>query len=190
MKPVAYSWEMAIDLSAAPPPPEWPEGVSLRTRGPGDEREFYRARCEAFRDHRGFADEPFEEGFARWLHIMQSEEYYDPALWFRAMSAGHTAGFVIGKPGAVEDPEKAWVDYLGVLRPHRCRGLGLALLRHIFGEFYRRGISRAGLVVDADSQTGATRLYEKAGMHVVRQHTAYEKELRSGIELRTQSLET
>jgi len=48
-----------------------------------------------------------------------------------------------------------------------------------------------GLGVDAQSLTGATRLYEKAGMHSdpARQLVLYEKELRPGIEIRTQSLE-
>jgi hypothetical protein len=46
-----------------------------------------------------------------------------------------------------------------------------------------------GLGVDADSLTGATRLYEKAGMHVVRELATYEKELRAGEELARQSVE-
>jgi len=49
--------------------------------------------------------------------------------------------------------------------------LGLALLHHCFGEFYRRGIA-------------------KAGMHVFRQMDAYEKELRAGHDLTTQVVES
>lgn len=44
------------------------------------------------------------------------------------------------------------------------------------------------LYVDAQSLTGASRLYERAGMHVVRQFDQYEKELRAGIEQSTQAL--
>jgi hypothetical protein len=40
--------------------------------------------------------------------------------------------------------------------------------------------------VDAASITGATRLYERAGMHVFRAWDIYEKELRPGEELSTQ----
>ena len=36
--------------------------------------------------------------------------------------------------------------------------------------------------------TGATRLYERAGMHVARIYVSYEKELRAGIELSTQAI--
>jgi mycothiol synthase len=37
--------------------------------------------------------------------------------------------------------------------------------------------------VDAASQTGATRLYQRAGMHVAAEYVSYEKELRPGREL-------
>jgi hypothetical protein len=45
--------------------------------------------------------------------------------------------------------------------------------------------------VDADSLTGATRLYLKAGMQPDPKHTFlfYEKELRPGIELSTQRVD-
>jgi ribosomal protein S18 acetylase RimI-like enzyme len=64
----------------------------------------------------------------------------------------------------------------------------LALLQHSFAEFYRRGMRRVGLGVDAQNLTGALRLYERAGMHSdpARQHCIYEKELRPGIDLRKQ----
>jgi hypothetical protein len=45
-----------------------------------------------------------------------------------------------------------------------------------------------GLGVDSQNLTGATRLYERAGMHVALQHDTYEKELRPGVELSTQSI--
>jgi ribosomal protein S18 acetylase RimI-like enzyme len=78
-----------------------------------------------------------------------------------------------------------WVATLGVRRPWRKRGLGLALLEHSFVELQRRGSRRVGLGVDAQNITGATRLYEKAGMQpdLAWTNLAYEKELRSGVEL-------
>jgi mycothiol synthase len=81
------------------------------------------------------------------------------------------------------------VDDVGVRRPWRRQGLALALLRHAFGEFYRRDIQGAALVVDATSLTGATKLYEKAGMQVFRQFDSYEKVLRPGVDLSTQGVE-
>ena len=77
---------------------------------------------------------------------------------------------------------------LAVLRAYRKQGLGLALLRHSFGEFYRRGNRAVGLGVDAQNLTGALRLYEQAGMRVCRKNNTYEKELRPGVELSTQAI--
>jgi len=48
----------------------------------------------------------------------------------------------------------------------------------------KQGKARVGLAVDSESLTGATRLYEKAGMAVVRSVEVYEKELRPGKEYR------
>ena len=50
------------------------------------------------------------------------------------------------------------------------------------------GKPKSSLDVDAQNITGATRLYERAGMHVQRQHHQYEQELRPGRDLSIQSL--
>ena len=99
------------------------------------------------------------------------------------------AGMSLCYPKQVEDPQMGWVSTLGVRRPWRRRGVALALLHHSFGEFYRRGQQRVGLGVDAESITGATRLYEKAGMYVQRRYNTYHKELRPGKELGTKTLQ-
>ena len=82
-----------------------------------------------------------------------------------------------------------WVRVLGVRRPWRRRGLGLALLIHSFAKLRQRGKQRAGLGVDSSSLTGATGLYEKAGMQVHRIYDSYEIEMRSGRDLSKISIE-
>jgi RimJ/RimL family protein N-acetyltransferase len=64
----------------------------------------------------------------------------------------------------------------------------LALLQHCFWARHGRGKRRAKLGVDAESLTGATRLYEKAGMTLERQFDFYELELRGGQDLSTQEI--
>ena len=81
------------------------------------------------------------------------------------------------------DDGSGWVNNLAVLRPWRKQGVGLALLRHAFAAFYQRGIRKIGLGVDAQSLTGAQRLYERAGMHVAVRIARYEKEVRAGKDL-------
>ena len=56
------------------------------------------------------------------------------------------------------------------------RGLAEALLRHTFSEFARRGLKRVALNVDAESPTGAFRVYERAGMHRARTNVILKKQ--------------
>ena len=72
------------------------------------------------------------------------------------------------------------MEVVGVRRAWRRRGLGLALLRHAFGEYRRRGVRKVGLSVDAESVTGAPRLYERAGMRLQTGYVVYVKEIRPG----------
>ena len=72
---------------------------------------------------------------------------------------------------------------VGVRWPWRKRGLGLALLRHAFAEYHQRGVRKVGLSVDAESITGAPRLYGRAGMRVKESYIIHRKELRSGVDL-------
>jgi mycothiol synthase len=183
-------YQMQIEMDSPPPAPVWPAGISVRSMIPNQEEEaVYRADVDAFRDHWGFVEQPFEEEFPRWLYYTRQHPSYDPTFYWLALDGEEIAGISLCVPKDPEYPDMAWVNTLGVRRPWRRRGLGLALLHHSFGEFYRRGITRVGLGVDASSLTGATRLYEKAGMHVFRQFDAYEQELRPGRDLATQHVD-
>jgi GNAT superfamily N-acetyltransferase len=59
----------------------------------------------------------------------------------------------------------------------RARGVGEALLHDAFGKFWRERRREVGLGVDAQSNTGANRLYERVGMHVHWGAVVFEKEL-------------
>jgi mycothiol synthase len=189
---IRHSLRMVTEFKEPPPAPRWPKGISVRTFREGqEEREVFRADYEAFQDHWGFVEAPFEEEFERWLHHMKNRPNYDPSLWFLAVENQEIVGISLCRQGFSGDPEIGWVGTLGVRRPWRRRGVALALLQHSFGEFYRRGLRKAGLGVDASSLTGATRLYRKAGMRSdpAYQYDLYEKELRPGEDLLTQSLD-
>lgn len=116
--------------------------------------------------------------FERFAGLTRTE-VFDPALWFLAMDGGEIAGMALGKVIFGE----GWVDVVGVRRPWRSRGLGLAMLRHAFAEYHWRGVEKVGLSVDAGSVTGAPRLYSRAGMHVASEYVVYQKELRPGVDL-------
>ena len=73
-----------------------------------------------------------------------------------------------------------FVATLGFRPPWRRRGLGLALLHESFRRFANRGETTAALGVDSENLTGATRLYERAGMRVLWRADVWRKELRPG----------
>jgi ribosomal protein S18 acetylase RimI-like enzyme len=180
---------MRIDMDTPPVVPEWPAGITLHTYNPETDLEaVYRAVNDSFRDHYGHIDMPFEEGLKRFKHFMTGYEGFDPTLWFIAMDGNDVAGVCLCREKSYDNPEVGYINTLGVLRPWRKRGIGLALLRHSFSELYRRGKRKAGLGVDAQNLTGALRLYENAGMHVHQAFDRYEKEFRPGKEISVQSL--
>lgn len=175
-------WRMEIELTQAPPAPQWPEGMTMRNLHVGqEERAVFEMMEEAFQDHYGHMRSSYEQ----WAH-WEFNETFDPSLWFLAFEGDAIAGGIICRH--LRDLDLGWVGQLAVLRPWRRKGLGMALLLHAFGEFYRHGIYKIGLGVDSQNLTGATRLYERAGMHVALQSDTYEKELRPGVELSTQSI--
>lgn len=174
-KPIRFFWRMEISLDKAPPAPIWPEGIELRPFDVDAHTYLvYRAHEEAFHDHWGHTPRSFEE----WKHRVIEGDDFDPSLYFIAWDGDQIAGYALDR----YRNDIGWVGTLGVRRPWRKRGLGLALLYHSFGEFYRRGTTVISLGVDAANPTGATRLYQKAGMHVAAEYVNYEKELRPGKE--------
>lgn len=183
MRLTRYFWRMVIEFNGAPAEPVWPAGLRLSSFAENDDLlAIYRAQEEAFRDHWGYVDQPEDEGFAEWRKWTEMPGF-DPALWFLAMDGAEIAGICLCRRDFGEDPGMGWISTLGVRDAWRQRGLGLALLQHAFRVFQEEGKARAGLGVDAASLTGATRLYEKAGMHVARRFDNYQKAIRPGRDI-------
>lgn len=169
-------WRMTVGLSRDHRTTALPDGILLTPFDPArDGRAVYDALQEAFEDHWG-------EGLGEYQAWSSPLDRGDPAsrIVLVARDGDQIAGALIGRVGTPADPEAGSVVELGVRRPWRGRGLGLALLRMAFDAFQRRGLSRAILIVDSESPTGATRLYERAGMTVELAWDYWEKELRPG----------
>jgi mycothiol synthase len=170
---VRYFFEMKIELESAPPEPALPDGIELRPFIQGQQdRVVFDAVEEAFQDHWGYTPWNYEY----WKKHNLLRENFDPGLILMAWDGDQIAGASLCRI----TEQGGWVSQLAVRRPWRKKGLGKALLQRSFAEFFRRGINKVGLGVDADNPTGATKLYEKAGMHVAHQFVLYEKELRPG----------
>jgi len=171
--PVRYFWRMEALIGEAPPEPDWPSGLIIRNAIPEeDDRPVFDALEEAFVDHWG--DPPWD--FETWRRRRFEVEDFDPSLWFLALDGGEIAGVAISRYRG----DYGWISQLAVRRPWRRIGLGLALLLGSMGEFYKRGMRKVGLTVDAQNPTGAIRLYERAGMRMTNEYIVFEKVLRPG----------
>ncbi len=163
--------QMAIVLDQPPVAPDWPPGVAVRPFVSGqDEWAAYEADEEASADKGYHAPQRFE-AWARRMGL--HGERFDPALWFLAWAGDEVAGLALNWLDAAAST--GWIDHLGVRRAWRRRGLGLALMLHSFDAFYRRGVRRVRLNVDAASPTNAPRLYERAGTRTERRYHVYVK---------------
>lgn len=185
MEIVRHFQIMMTQLDSPPPEPTLPAGVTIRAMIPDqDERATIEALRDAFKDHWGYIEEPFETEYARWRYFMSQDEAFDPSLWFLAVENDDIVGVSLCRLKSMEDADTGWIERLGVRRPWRQKGIALALLQHSFCELYRRGQKRIALGIDAESVAAPARLFTKAGMMVARQFDFYEKELRHGRELR------
>lgn len=185
-----HFWQMKIDLTEQPPAPIFPDHITIRTRADGlPLRDIIAAFDESFEDHWGHTPTSLDLLQERWEHWLANDPDQDPTMWYAAMDGDQIAAVCLCSAKTNEDPTMGYVNILGVRRPWRKQGLGLALLHLCFEEFRQRGQKSVGLGVDASSLTGATRLYERAGMYVNKQWDFYRKTLRDGVDISTQSVE-
>lgn len=169
---IRASYTMEIELDEALPGPSSPiAGIEIRTYRAGeDEQGTYEAQEESFADHWDHTPQSIET----WREFSVKQPNFDPSLWFLAWDGDEIAGFALNFPERSGDPGYGWVGTLGVRRPWRRRGIGELLLRHSFRALHARGQRRVRLSVDAESLTGATRLYQRAGMRVLRRSNTWE----------------
>ena len=163
---------MRIDMREPPPAPRWPEGIAVgRFRPDADAAAVHACVEEAFAKEWSHRPETLEGWSARTF----DDPRFDPALWIVARERDEVCGVALSTDGQFGI---GFVNALAVRAPWRRRGLGLALLHAAFAGFWARGQPHVGLGVDSDNPTGARRLYERAGMHVVWQADVYERRLR------------
>ncbi len=125
----------------------------------------HRVLEESFQDH--FSS--YRESFPEFVMRLREDPGHRWDHWWLATVEGPDgplpAGAVVSsvlRPDADGIPG-SYVDYIGVHRTARGRGVAKALLHQVIGDAARRGRNRVGLEVDADSPTGADGLYSSMG---------------------------
>jgi mycothiol synthase len=177
MEQVRFMVNLVRPLNGNLAPVEDPAGIRLRTFDPEQDAEAaWRVDNTAFRDHWGHTESELEE----FLHWMKGP-HIRPELCFLAEE--EASGDVVGLALNIIDPDwiaqtgrqEGYVDTLAVLREHRKKGLGRALLVQSLHALHEAGMRAAHLHADADNLTGAMRLYEGVGFRVRRTNMAFRK---------------
>lgn len=125
----------------------------------------HRVLEESFQDH--FSS--YRESFPEFVMRLREDPGHRWDHWWLAtvetpegpLPAGAVVSSVL-RPDA-DGIQGSYVDYIGVHRRARGRGVAKALLHTVIGDAARRGRNRVGLEVDADSPTGADGLYLAMG---------------------------
>lgn len=164
---VRHYWHMEIELDGPFDPGSLPEGIEIApVEAPDDLRAVHAVLVEAF------VHDPIDR-IAPFEQFVEDETGpdLDPSLWLLARDGGKALGTLTASRGE----DRGWVDYLGVVPAARGRGVGAALLRRSFAAFASRGIERVIVSVHAENPTGATGLYERVGMRVVKRWDLWER---------------
>lgn len=131
-----------------------------------DVRTVHRILEESFADHFNSYRESFPEFVqrltevpgSRWDHWWIAEIQQADGIWW---PGGGLVADVM--PATARAGEGTYLEYLGVHRSARGRGIAKALLHAAIRDAAQRGRVRVGLEVDADSPTGADGLYRTMG---------------------------
>jgi ribosomal protein S18 acetylase RimI-like enzyme len=141
-------------LNEASCDPCWPSGIRLAAFEPDKHAvDAHQCLTAAFAQGGGSVP-PFEQ----WWTTLRSDPEFETTLFFIAVDAeGQIAGLAqCWSSGFIKD--------LAVASEWRRRGLGQALLLHVFACFRQRGAPHVDLKVERDNPSGAARLYHRAGM--------------------------
>jgi ribosomal protein S18 acetylase RimI-like enzyme len=129
--------------------PSWPAGIAPAAFGSVDPRQVHAVLDVAFPG--------LVARFEDWYGNLTTDAEFDPALCVPAMAEdGSVAGFVqCWTPGFVKD--------LAVAPHYRGKGVGAALMLHVFALFAARGLTYVDLKVEP-AEEPARRLYARLGM--------------------------
>jgi mycothiol synthase len=156
-------YAMTIELGETPLPPQLPNDLAFEQFREVAAAAWYAASNEIFEDEWGFDLGTFDE----WWRSRADDDH---SLWFLVRDGAEIAGLVQAESGRRGG---GLVNWVGVRRPWRRRGVGRALLLQAFCELRARGATRVGLGVDAENPSQATRFYESVGMHVEADHATF-----------------
>jgi ribosomal protein S18 acetylase RimI-like enzyme len=133
---------------------------------------------EAMKDHFNFRPTTLEETkYYTREQEKQGVKYNDFLAFINIVPVGIMITVI--DPREIEHQKKniAWLAVLGVLKPHRSKGIGKALMIHAMKFLKEQGMDEVMLGVDDTNITNAMKIYESLGFEVILKYFRYIKEL-------------
>ncbi|GAA2985572.1 GNAT family N-acetyltransferase [Actinokineospora diospyrosa] len=173
--PSRWFFDMRAKLTADLPRVPVPDGFTLERYRPEFSEPLRLLRNDTFAEHWGSTDVdvPFWEA-----HFVKTPPL-EPTLsaHLRDNATGELAAFVLTQQFAADTAARGfkelWITDVGTRTAWRGRGLASALLSTLLNDAREAGFASSGLSVDADNQTGALGVYERAGYAVSSKWTQY-----------------
>jgi GNAT superfamily N-acetyltransferase len=154
------------EVTSLPAPRDGVTARTVRTHANGmpvaaDLQLVHRMLEESFADHFN----SYRESFPEFVTRLREDPGHRWDHWWLAYVDGQPAGALVASvlPVGGSGAEGSYVEYIGVSRTARGRGVAKALLHSVIADAASRGRDRVGLEVDADSPTGADQLYASMG---------------------------
>ncbi len=174
----AVRWFLELERSLLDPLPNAPApaGIVLAPALDAATRaHVHHSIAESFQDHWN----PVEFTFEQFEHFVCSPAMQPLQALLARAEDGEPAGACIVRVQREKNEQygtrEGDVSVLGVRRPFRGRGVARALLSSGLAWLRGQGIEVATITVDAESPTGADRLYASAGFTERRRSVVYEK---------------
>ncbi len=185
---------MQIELNAPFSIATLPDNLSIRVMDLDNDWDIVGpAMDEAFADHWGVIPQEVIESVQQEANDDEEGEDESPSDDSFSNAPGHcfiildgerVAGGILCNAKLVERSDTGRVGSVFVRPEYRKRGLGQALMKTAFNAFWQNGIRRVILDTDSQSFTHAPRFYANLGMSAYRYEFVYEKEIRTGREVR------
>lgn len=163
-----YFLDMSAELDASPhcQTSATVDGAHCRVWSPTDDESTRLAYNSAFADHWGSSPEDPQS----WRKLYAQSPAFRPALSRVAVRGHDVVSFVLvmefDSETAARGYRSGYLDRIGTVPAARGRGIATALLDQTLTALKESGFRSAELGVDADSPTGAGRLYQRAGFTV------------------------
>jgi GNAT superfamily N-acetyltransferase len=178
--PARYFTENARNLAGPIPEPGLPTPLQARTWSDAVSADGLAVHNASFMDHWGS-----QPTTAHAWKTLENEFFVPTASWV-VYDGDEPVAYLKSSRYPHDVPDRgrteAWIEGIGTLRSYRGRGIASALLSMAMLGYRSDGMEFACLGVDAESPTGANRLYERLGFVPEKRWMAFRKGLEEGVE--------